>query len=101
VLLSEARNFPSYLFGTLSDNGRAGPIEAVRTDSTHCIRYFIWMIYFEIYCYCDRILGAVGNLSTWMIFPVLLLGILTGRACFIEINLLFLRGEIREQIGRL
>ena len=56
---------------------------------------------FEIYCYCDRILGAVGNLSTWLLFTVFKLGILTGRACFVEINILYLRGESREQIGRL
>jgi len=70
VLLSESRNFHFYLFGTLSDNSRARLIEAERTDSTHCIRYFIWMIYFEVYCFCDRILGTVGNLSAWLLFPV-------------------------------
>jgi hypothetical protein len=101
VLLSEARNFYFYLFDTLSENDRARPIEAVFTDSTHCIRHFIWMIYFEIYYYCDRILWTVCNLSTWLLFPVFKLGILKGRACFVEINLLYLRGESREQIGRL
>jgi hypothetical protein len=101
VLLSETGNFHFYLFGTLSENDRARPIEAVFTDSTHCIRYLIWMIYFEIYCYCDRTMGAVGNLSTWLLFPVFKFGILKGRACFVEINLLYLRGESREQIGRL